>query len=101
MICVCFQEERRQMLLEERRKGELNSPKTERPERETPPRPDTELKEEPKASSPPPNSPEVAMKRHTAVVNAWKHMFSDSDCFLNEHNILSNRLVEQYVSVFV
>ncbi|XP_026226792.1 pleckstrin homology-like domain family B member 3 isoform X2 [Anabas testudineus] len=60
-------EERRQMLLEERRKGELNSPKTERPERETPPRPDTELKEEPKASSPPPNSPEVAMKRHTAV----------------------------------
>ncbi|XP_056236829.1 pleckstrin homology-like domain family B member 3 [Seriola aureovittata] len=50
-------EERRRLLLEERSQRELNSPRTEPLETETPQRPEPEPKEEPKASSPP-NSPE-------------------------------------------
>ncbi|XP_071326048.1 pleckstrin homology-like domain family B member 3 isoform X2 [Trachinotus anak] len=50
-------EERQRLLLEERRQRELNSPRTEPLEPETPERPEPEPKEQPKASSPP-NSPE-------------------------------------------
>lgn len=64
------------MLLEEKRKRELTSPTTEQPERETPPRPDTELLEQPKASSPPPNSPEVCMNCHKEVLKALKMVFA-------------------------
>ena len=54
----CTQEERRRVLLEERRGRELNSPLTEPPEPESPERPEPEPKEQLIASSPP-NSPEV------------------------------------------
>lgn len=77
MIHVCTQEERQQLLLEERRQKELNSPKTEPPEPETPQRPEAEQNEQPNTSSPP-NTPEVRMKWQPegSIKGPEKHIFS-------------------------